>query len=172
MGTNGTLITDELAPKLLDAGIKKLAISLDSLKPENHDDFRGLKGAWKAAMKGIDSCRRNDIDFQINTTVTKQNFEDIEDIIDFAEKLGASNFHLFLLVPTGRCEKYEEITSFQYEKMLEKVIDDGAKRDFDVRPTCAPQFMRIVKQKMMTTKKWGRGCMLEYDIAEFILQVM
>lgn len=157
MGTNGTLIDDELTCKLLDVGIRKLAISLDSIDLEKHDEFRGVKGAWKATMKGIEACQRNGLDFQINTTVTKQNFEEVDDIIDFAKTVGASNFHLFFLVPTGRGEKLEDVTPFQYEKMLTKVIE-SARRDFDMRPTCAPQFMRIAKQRMMDVKKWGRGC--------------
>jgi len=158
MGTNGTLVDDESARRLRDAGVRKVAISLDSISPEKHDIFRGLRGAWKATIKGIDACQRNGLDFQVNTTVTKQNFEEVDEIISFAQRLGASNFHLFFLVPTGRGEKLEDLTPVQYEEMLRKVIKEGARRDFDVRPTCAPQFMRIAKQEMMNLEKWGRGC--------------
>jgi len=90
MGTNGTLITDSVARKLKSSGVKAVAVSLDSSVPEWHDAFRGVKGSWKRALEGVDACIRNDIEVQINTTVTQQNYGEIEDIMALAEKHGAT----------------------------------------------------------------------------------
>lgn len=110
MGTNGTLITDEVAKQLKLSGVRRIAVSLDSRVPEKHDEFRGVKGSWKRAVEGIEACRRNEIDVQINTTITQQNYDEIDDILDLAEKLGVSDFHMFFLVPTGRGKKVEDIS--------------------------------------------------------------
>ncbi len=158
MGTNGTLITDQTARKLKSAGIKKVAISLDSSTPERHDEFRGVKGSWRRAIKGIEACKRNNIDVQINTTITQQNCDDVEDMILLAEKLGASAFHPFFLVPTGRGRKIEDISPVMYEKMIRDVLEKGTKYNLNVRPTCAPQFMRIAEQMGLELKHQVRGC--------------
>lgn len=158
MGTNGTLITDHMARQLKLSGVQRIAVSLDSSVPERHDEFRGVKGSWKRTIGGIEACRRNDIDIQINTTVTQQNYDEIDDIMALAEKLGASNFHLFFLVPIGRGKKVEDISPIMYEKMIRGTLEKGVKYKLNVRPTCAPQFMRIAKQMKLELKHWSRGC--------------
>ncbi len=158
MGTNGTLIDDKIARKLRSVGVRKVAISLDSTVPEIHDEFRGVKGAWDAAVKGINACRENGVELQINTTVTKQNYNEIGDIIALAQKLGATDFHLFFLVPTGRGVALTDISPSDYETMLRTVIKNRAKYKLEVKPTCAPQFMRIAKQMGVKSERWVRGC--------------
>ncbi len=160
MGTNGTLITDSVAAELKASGVRAVAISIDSSVPERHDAFRGLKGAWRRALDGIAACRAHGISIQVNTTVTQQNYNEIEDIMALAEKEGATAFHLFFLVPTGRGVEMKDITPEMYERMLEEVLDmvAGAKYKLDVRPVCAPQFMRIASQKGMDVRRWTRGC--------------
>jgi radical SAM protein with 4Fe4S-binding SPASM domain len=159
MGTNGTLITDRVARQLRLSGVLKVAISLDSRIPEKHDEFRGVKGSWSRAVKGIEACIRNGVDVQVNTTVTQQNYDEIDDIIDLAEKLGVSDFHIFFLVPTGRGKKIEDITPVMYEKMIRDVLEKSVKYRLNIKPTCAPQFMRIARQSGLNLKKnWSRGC--------------
>ena len=160
MGTNGTLITDSVASNLKSSGVKAVAISLDSSVPDRHDAFRGVKGSWKGALEGIDACIENGIDVQVNTTVTEQNYDEIDDIMALAEKHGASAFHLFFLVPTGRGKEIEDISPDMYERMIEGVLDKiaNAKYKLAVRPVCAPQFMRIASQKGLNLERWTRGC--------------
>jgi radical SAM protein with 4Fe4S-binding SPASM domain len=160
MGTNGTLITDRVAKELKSSGVTAVAISIDSSVSERHDAFRGVKGSWIRALDGIDACIENDIAVQVNTTVTQQNYAEIDDIMALAEEHGASSFHLFFLVPTGRGKAIEDISADMYEQMLDETLDkiaDG-KYKLDIRPVCAPQFMRIASQKGLSLGKWKRGC--------------
>ncbi|MBI2472899.1 MAG: radical SAM protein, partial [Planctomycetes bacterium] len=82
LGTNGNMIDDDIARKLKESGVTGIGISLDSVVPERHDKFRGIPGAWDDTLNGIEACRRQGIEFQIQTTVTKDNFNEIPDIID------------------------------------------------------------------------------------------
>ena len=160
MGTNGTLITDRVAKKLSSSGIKAVAISIDSKSPEQHDKFRGIDNAWELAINGIKACIRNNVEVQINTTVTKQNYDEIDGIMKLGEKLGASHFHLFFLVSTGRGIKVKDISPIKYEKKIREVLEKSQYYKLNVRPTCAPQFMRIAKQMGYEKKnRWSRGCM-------------
>ncbi|MFQ6052835.1 MAG: radical SAM protein [Candidatus Bathyarchaeia archaeon] len=158
MGTNGTMIDDEMARAILKAGIKKVAVSIDSSGPEIHDSFRGVEGAWERAIEGVKACMRNGVGVQFNTTVTQQNFDDIDDILTMAEGLGVRDLHLFFLVPTGRGRNVEDISPVMYERMIRDVLRGYADRELEVKPTCAPQFMRIASQMGLDMSRWTRGC--------------
>ena len=158
MGTNGVGITDEVAKKILASGIKKMAISMDSSTPEIHDEFRGVPGSWQKAIDGIKASIRNGLGVQFNTTVTVQNFDDIDNILDMAEGLGVKDLHLFFLVPTGRGTEVEDITPEMYEKMIRQVLAKSQETELDVKPTCAPQYMRIAEQMGIDMSRWSRGC--------------
>jgi radical SAM protein with 4Fe4S-binding SPASM domain len=158
MGTNGVGINDQVAMKLKLSGIKKVAISVDSSGPDIHDEFRGVSGAWKNAIEGIKACLRNGVGVQFNTTVTLQNFDDIDNILQLAESLGVKDLHLFFLVPTGRGTEIEDITPVMYEQMIRKVLKKCEESALEVKPTCAPQYMRIADQMGIDMSRWSRGC--------------
>jgi len=160
MGTNGTLISDSVARRLKSSGVKAVAVSIDSHIPEQHDTFRGVEGSWERALKGIEACIRNRIRVQVNTTVTPQNFGEIEELMDLARGYGANSFHLFFLVPTGRGAGIQDISMDMYESLISNVLDviKIGNSKFRIRPVCAPQFMRIASQKGLDLREWGRGC--------------
>ncbi len=149
MAPNGTLITEEIAKKMADSGIKRISISLDGADEKSHDTFRGVDGAYKGAMNGIDHAKKAGIEFQINTTITKKNLSQIPEILSTAEKLGAVAHHIFLLVPTGR-GKYisdQEITATEYEETLNWFYDQSDKTKLQLKATCAPHYYRILRQR-------------------------
>ncbi len=160
MGTNGTLINDTVAQRLKSSGVKAVAVSIDSHISERHDIFRGQTGAWEQAFQGIDACIRNGIRVQVNTTVTAQNFDEVEQVMDLATEHGASSFHLFFLVPTGRGANIGDISPDMYEDIISRVLDTMVfgRNQLRIRPVCAPQFIRIALQKGYDLKEWGRGC--------------
>ncbi|MEA1966660.1 MAG: heme b synthase [Thermodesulfobacteriota bacterium] len=149
MAPNGTLITKENAAKMKDSGIKRISISLDGSTKESHDNFRGFNGAYDGAMNGITMAKKAGLDFQINTTITKTNLDEIPKILKFAEKIGAVAHHIFLLVPTGR-GKYivdQEINAREYEKTLNWFYDQKEKTSLQLKATCAPHYYRILRQR-------------------------
>jgi len=161
MGSNGMLIDDRIARRLKEAGIKAVSISLDSSTPERHDEFRGVKGSWERAINAMKALKNNNILLQVNTTVTKQNYDEIDDIMTLAEELGAENFHLFFLVPTGRGAKMDDISPIMYENMIKGIFPKIAGHKLNVKPSCAPQFMRIAKQmnaNISHIQAMMRGC--------------
>ena len=159
MGSNGMLIDDEVARKLKDAGMWTVAISLDSSIPERHDEFRGVKGCWKSAVNAIKALKKAGIHVQVNSTVTRQNYDEVDDIMSLAEELGVENFHLFFLVPTGRGTELEDITPQMYEDMIRCTLAKTSKHKLNVKPSCAPQFMRVAREEGIDMSRWFRGCM-------------
>jgi radical SAM protein with 4Fe4S-binding SPASM domain len=158
MGTSGVCITDEVAGELRDSGIRKVAVSLDSTRPAVHDRFRGYPGAFDRAVRGIILLKEHRVPVQLNVTVTRENYGEIPEIIRFGKELGIRDIHLFFLVPTGRGSTITDISPEMYEKMIRDVLILSAETGVLVRPTCAPQFMRIAHELGLVRKEWKRGC--------------
>ncbi len=149
MAPNGTLVTEEIARKMAGAGIQRISVSLDGSTAASHDRFRGVDGAYEGALQGIRNAKSAGIDFQINTTITKTNLDQIPKILALAESLGAVAHHIFLLVPTGR-GKYivdQEIDAREYEQTLNWFYDQRDKTSLQLKATCAPHYYRILRQR-------------------------
>lgn len=149
MAPNGTLITESIARRLAEAGIQRLSISLDGASAETHDEFRQVPGAFDGALRGIEHLQRAGIPFQINTTVTQLNLDQIPKIQQLAVALGAVAHHIFLLVPTGR-GKYivdQAITAEEYERTLDWFYDQRGRTPLELKATCAPHYYRILRQR-------------------------
>ncbi len=159
-GTNGTLIKEETAKRLKKVGTMGVGISLDSLDVTKHDGLRRYEGAWKGAVEGMENCRRAGLPFQIHTTVMGWNNQEIEGITDFAVEMGAVAHHIFFLVPTGRAVNIEEesLRAEEYENVLSRIMEKQKTVEIELKPTCAPQFMRIAKEMGMNLR-FGRGCL-------------
>jgi putative heme d1 biosynthesis radical SAM protein NirJ2 len=159
-GTNGTLITLEMAQKLKDAGAMGMGISLDSMDKKKHNEFRKFEGAWEGAVQGMRNCRAVGLPFQIHTTVMDWNNHELEAITDFAVAEGAVAHHFFFLVPTGRAKtiEAESLRAEQYEETLTRIMKKQTEVDIELKPTCAPQFMRIAAQMGVKTR-FRRGCL-------------
>jgi len=89
MATNGTLLNTPVTEKMKASGIKRVSISLDGPRAEEHDAFRKVPGAFDAAIAGIELLKEQGIEFQINTTITRHNAHLAEEILKLAVDLGA-----------------------------------------------------------------------------------
>lgn len=102
LSTNGTLITPEVAGRIKECGIEYAGISLDGARAETHDRFRNLPGAFEQTIPAFAACKEAGLRCGVRVTLTKENFRELEAIVDLAISLGASRFCLYWLVPTGR----------------------------------------------------------------------
>ncbi len=149
MAPNGTLVTPEVATGMKESGIQRISVSIDGVTAEQHDRFRGVDGAFAGAMNGIDAAKQAGLEFQINTTITRLNRDQIPDILTFAEEIGAVALHIFLLVPTGR-GKYiidQAISAQEYEDTLNWFYDRKKQTPLQLKATCAPHYYRILRQR-------------------------
>ena len=159
MGTSGYLIDGETAGKLRDAGIRAVAISLDSKDPSVHDSFRGLDGVWERAVAAIGHCRDAGIGVQINMSVMRSAMSEVEDVIDLGTSLGVRDYQLFFPIPTGRARQIEPRSPEEYEDLIRQILIRYRDSDLNIRPTCAPQFRRIADELGIHNPAWGRGCL-------------
>ncbi len=163
MAPCGQLVDAESVAKMVAAGIECISLSLDGDSAASHDEFRNTPGAFDSVMRAAAAARSGGLSFQINTTVTRDNLEQLPGIMKLATSMGAVTFNPFLLVTTGRGSELagHELTPEQYEHTLQwlaehelKVSDtfnsDTEKQvtvpGFPIRVTCGPQYQRIIRQ--------------------------
>ena len=102
LSSNGTLITRPVAKRLRDLGFSYVGVSLDSTVEELHDKFRGVRGAFRMTLKGIENLVSEGVDVGIRTTVTRWNYGEAPSIVDLAAEHGASRVSYYLLDSIGR----------------------------------------------------------------------
>jgi Fe-coproporphyrin III synthase len=107
LSTNGTLLTPEVAGALAEIGVSYVGISIDG-RPEAHDRFRGLRGAFDASMSGIDACRNAGIRVGLRLTLTRRNLDDLPWIFDLMEERNVPRLCIYHLAPTGRGARIQD----------------------------------------------------------------
>ncbi len=150
LATNGTLINDEICKKLKEVDIKMVSLSLDGPNEDIHDNFRQQKGAFKGMLNASKLLKKHQIPFLINSSFTKRNKDSISEVYKLAKELGTTAWYMFMIVPTGRAEELIEelISNDEYERILNWHYDmEKAEKDILVRPTCAPQYYRIIYER-------------------------
>lgn len=163
LATNGTLVTDDIAKKIKEAGIARASISIDGSSAASHDGFRGIPGSFESALNGARLLKNNGVEFQFNMTVTKRNVGEVDDILALAVKEGASALHLFMLVPVGcgvEIAETDMISAEKYEEVLHWFYDRSREVNIEFKATCAPHYYRIIRQR---AKSEGRTLSFETD---------
>ncbi|MDD4170743.1 MAG: putative heme d1 biosynthesis radical SAM protein NirJ2 [Syntrophomonas sp.] len=160
MGTNGSLITPEVASRMKKAGFMAAGVSLDSLDPVKNNSFRKLDNAYQLTVEGMENLKSAGLPFQIHTTVMDWNVEELETITDFAVEIGAMAHHIFFLVPTGRAINIEDeaLRVVEYEKTIARVMEKQKTVSIEIKPTCAPQFIRVADKKGIPLR-FSKGCL-------------
>src|SRR6202041_2950955 len=150
LATNGTLVTKQVARKIVDSGVKRVAISLDGADALTHDTFRGIPGAFDAALTGFRNLKDLGISVQINTTVARHNAHQLPQVLALAKSLGADGLHTFLLVPVGcgvDIAAEQMVPPEEYERMLNWFYDQSLEGGIELKATCAPHYFRVVRQR-------------------------
>jgi AdoMet-dependent heme synthase len=150
LATNGTLVNDAICQEIKASGIKMVSLSLDGAKAATHDNFRNQVGAFDGTMNAVRLFKEHSIPFLINSSFTVRNRLEIPDIYRLVKSLGATAWYMFMIVPTGRGEDivgelipetvYDEILLWHYQVEKEE-------NELLMRPTCAPHYYRLVRQK-------------------------
>lgn len=150
LATNATLVTPEFAVEIKQSGIERVSVSIDGASEKTHDEFRNAKGAFAASMQGIKNLQLAGVSVQINTTITKHNIAELQNILELAKQLKVQALHIFMLVPTGRGREIEgeEVSPEQYEQVLNWFYHAQiAETNISFKATCAPHYYRIMHQK-------------------------
>lgn len=134
------LATIEKLEELKKAGVSRIAVSIDGLE-KTHDEIRGIRGSFKKSVEVLKNAREVGLSFQVNTTVFKQNIQELPSVAKLCKELNAEMWDVFFLVPTGRA-KIEFMPSPQeFEDILCWLYD--LKKFMNVKSSAAVHFRRI-----------------------------
>ena len=122
--TNGTLIKDGLAERIVEVGLAEVGISVDGLGPIN-DRFRGHKGAFEAALQGIRRLVALGQRVSLRLTITKHNFGEIPAIFDLVERENIDRVCFYHLTYAGRASnmKDEDLSAQQTRAVVDLIFD-------------------------------------------------
>jgi radical SAM protein len=147
------LLTPEAIAKMKAHGVKRLAISLDHYKREDHDEFRRVPGSFDLTIRAIEAARDNDIPVQINSTVTKKTAPDMPRLAELLSKYpNIVMWSVFFVVPTGRAKTADMIEPEEVETLFADLYAISKRVSYNVRTTEAMHYRRYVLQQMMAVQ--------------------
>lgn len=150
LATNGTIMDDHVARRVVDVGFKRVSMSFDGPDAPIHDKFRGIDGAFDSSISGFKLLRSLGMSMQINTSVAKHNFHRLDDMYQLALDLGADALHIFMLVPVGCGMSLSDaimLKSDEYERALNWIYDKSLEGKIHLKATCAPHYFRVMRQR-------------------------
>jgi len=160
LATNGTLVTREVARMIVDSGVRRVSISLDGADALTHDSFRGIPGAFDAAVQALRNLKALGMSVQINMTIARHNARQLPEVLELAKRLGADALHTFLLVPVGcgvDIAAEQMVAPEDYEKMLNWFYDRSLEGGIELKATCAPHYFRVVRQRRAAERRGTNG---------------
>jgi radical SAM protein len=139
------------------AGVRRVAFSLDAPIAGLHDRFRGFAGSFERTLAGIGAAREAGLPIQVNTTVCTLNANVIERMVPLLGELGAVQWSVFFLVPTGRGRRLAMLSATGHERLIGRLDRIAAELPFDLKVTAAPQHRRIAMERTGGGELAGAG---------------
>jgi radical SAM protein len=130
-----------------EAGIRRIALSLDAPVSEVHDEFRKVEGSWQRTMDILHRAEAVGLSVQVNTTVTVFNLELLPEMVPFIEEVGAVQWSVFFMVPTGRAQAEIMISPEDHERVFNWLYDLSKEAPFDIKGTAAPMYRRVAIER-------------------------
>ena len=140
-------LSRDVVAKLKDAGLDQMALSLDFPRPDLHDAFRGVPGAFAKTLEAVGWAHELGLPLQINTTVCGDTAPYLEQMAAFVEGLGIVFWEVFFLVPMGRGSLLAGLEAAQCERLFDVIYRVQKKGTFIVKVTEAPHYRRHVAQR-------------------------
>ena len=140
------LATRKAFEEVKKAGVKALGISLDGPDAALHDSFRGLEGSFERTLQMLADARDLELPVQVNTSITRRNFDKIDAVADLLDQQGIAMWSVFFLVPVGRGVDEIRISAEEYEVAFERLWHHACTKPFAVKTTEAPHYRRWVLQ--------------------------
>lgn len=141
------LLTPEAIAGFKRAGVARISISVDGWDAASHDDFRQVPGSFARAMLALEEAQRIGLSTQINTTVSRHNWEHLEEIADLVDRFGSDMWDVFFLVPTGRGSSQAELNAAEFEQVFGFMYERSKRSRSVIKTTEAMHYRRYLMQR-------------------------
>ena len=148
LATCGYFLNEKSINKLKKAHLSAFAFSLDGSLPQTHDFLRQSDSSFEQILNAAKIARQSRIRFQINSTITRYNFTEINAIAELAGSIGAVSFNPFIIVPSPLTKKNPDLLldPVEYETILNQLLELKLNSKIKIYVTCGPSFARITQQ--------------------------
>lgn len=133
--------------RLREAGLSRLALSLDGSHAGIHDAFRGVSGSFDRTLQLMRWTKESGLPLQINTTISRHNLDDVDRLAGLLGLFSIELWSVFLLVPTGRASLRQMPSADAVEQVLKRLAELTRILPFRIKSTEAPQFRRVLLQQ-------------------------
>ena len=141
------LLTAQAIEGFKEAGITRMALSVDGHDAASHDDFRGIPGTFERAMFALRHARDIGLDTQFQTTVTRRNMAHLAEIAEIVKEVRSKMWSLFFLIVTGRAAERDDLLAPEYERVFEFMYELSKTAPFGIKTTEAMHYRRCVAQR-------------------------
>ncbi len=149
------LLTRDVVFRLKQAGLARLAVSMDGATAATHDAFRGLSGSFARTLDAVRWANDAGLPVQINTTFSRRNISEIDQIVALMETLNLTLWSVFFLVPTGRGKLNDLLSAEEFEQAFAKIHQLSSQAGFDIKTTEAQHYRRYTLQRKVADRKAG-----------------
>lgn len=132
---------------LKNAGVARLAISLDGPGPVEHDSFRQVTGSYQWTMDIIQNAKELDIELQVHTTLCRRTLPYLAEMASLADWIDPTVWAVFCLVPTGRADIADELSADEYETIFNWLLDRSQESRWDLKLTEGYHYRRVQHQR-------------------------
>ena len=166
MNTNGYLLTGRLATELRNAGLSQVQINIDSMRPGKHDTVRGRKGSFERALKALKAARKAGITCVSQTVVTRDNENEVIDIIRLTRSLGIQRCRIWDMTPSKGCARdNSSLLPKSYMSTLQRVADFASRTGAKNIEVSDPLFARHIKTDLPVS---GGFCVFGSGIVTYV----
>ena len=95
-------LTRDALTRAFDLGVRSVSLSLDGARAETHEAIRGVAGHHEATLEALRLLVRLGFRAQVNTTVMRDNVEELADVAALLASIGVDAWEVFFLIRTGR----------------------------------------------------------------------
>jgi radical SAM protein len=159
------LLIRDIVIRLKEAGLARLAVSMDGAIAETHDAFRGMTGSFAQTLNAIRWANKIGLPIQINTTFSRRNIAEIDTIAALIESLNITLWSVFFLVPMGRGKLDDLLNADEFEQIFAKIYSLSKTVDFDIKTTEAQHYRRFILQQRVAERKAGAEISVTQDKA-------
>jgi AdoMet-dependent heme synthase len=145
-------VTEERLRALRDAGLSRLAVSLDGATAATHDAFRGVRGSHRHTMRILERARKLGLPLQVNTTVCRQTADELSELVPQLEAIQPILWALFFLIPVGRGQTSQALPAEAIERVLHWAAALAERAPFGVKITEAPHYVRVVATRRQAAR--------------------
>jgi radical SAM protein with 4Fe4S-binding SPASM domain len=136
-----------ITAELKACGLMRAAFWLNGSTPGLHDHFWGMPGLYRRTMESIGLCHEVQMPVQVNTMLSRRNFQNLDPMIELLTRLDVSLWHVFFYVPPKREEAGEMLNADEHEEVFAKLYAASRRANFQVKTTEGQHYQRYLLQQ-------------------------